>query len=242
MLSPAFFDDLGAASEGLANTTANVPASALVYNELHNRIISLDLPPETVLARAELAETFKVSQSPVREAITRLEQDGLVISYPQSKTLVTKIDEARIREDHFLRSSVECEVARRLAEQDDKGALQKARGILKMAEAVVDDVEQVDLFRKLDAAFHEALFAGVGQTQLNRHIRARCGHLGRIRSLDLPRKEKMASVLEQHTEILNAIETGVGDQAAKVMRDHLSHTIKRLLEIMDKYNELFIRI
>ncbi|HBN51408.1 MAG TPA: GntR family transcriptional regulator, partial [Thalassospira sp.] len=66
---------------------AHVPASALVYEELRSRIISLVLPPETTLVRAELADSFKVSQSPVREAIMRLEQDGLVASYPQSRTV-----------------------------------------------------------------------------------------------------------------------------------------------------------
>jgi len=100
--------------DNLSKTNAHVPASALVYREIRDRIISLHLPPGTTLARAELADRFKVSQSPVREAIMRLEQDGLVTSYPQSRTLVSPIDQERIREDHLLRSAVECEVVRQL--------------------------------------------------------------------------------------------------------------------------------
>ncbi len=59
-----------------ARANVHVPASALIYAEVRARIVSLELPPETTLSRAELAEAFNVSQSPVREAILRLEQDG----------------------------------------------------------------------------------------------------------------------------------------------------------------------
>ena len=151
--------------DGGMKTNAHVPASALVYEEVRNRIISLSLLPETTLVRAELAESFNVSQSPVREAIMRLEQDGLVVSYPQSRTVVTKIDVARIREEHFLRVAAECEVVRQLAEAKESAAVVKAKGIVKMQEALVGDIEQIDLFKQLDETFHAALFNGVSQSQ-----------------------------------------------------------------------------
>ena len=106
-------------ADDLVRSNAHVPASALVYSEIRLRIVSLQLPPETTLSRAELAEQFNVSQSPVREAMQRLEQDGLVASYPQSRTVVTRIDPSQISEEHFLRVAVECEVVRRLAESAD---------------------------------------------------------------------------------------------------------------------------
>ena len=67
-------------------------AAGRVYAKLRDSIISLDLPPDTVLSRATIAKEHDVSQSPVREAIQELEKEGLVVSYPQSKTLVTRID------------------------------------------------------------------------------------------------------------------------------------------------------
>lgn len=220
-------------------TSPHVPVSARVYSELRNRIISLELPPETMLVRAEIAEKFNVSQSPVREAILRLEHDGLVISYPQSRTLVTRIDIARIREEHFLRTAVECAVVRQLAEHSDPATIRRAKGILKMQDALIGDIEQIELFKQLDEAFHEALFAGVGQANLHRYITARCGNLARLRSLDLPRVGKMKSVLEGHHAVVAAVESGRADKAAATMRKHLSGTIERMSQIVEENRGLF---
>lgn len=219
--------------------SAHVPASALVYSEVRSRIVSLQLPPQTTLSRAELAEQFNVSQSPVREAILRLEQDGLVASYPQSRTEVTKIDVARIREEHFLRIATECEVVRQLSRLQPQTALAKAKGVIKMQEALVDDIEQAGLFRQLDEAFHAALFAGAGQSNLHAHVTARCGNLARVRSLDLPRAVKMVSVLKGHRAAIEMIEAGDGEAAARAMRGHLSGTMERLPEIIKENRSLF---
>jgi DNA-binding GntR family transcriptional regulator len=225
--------------DDLARVNAHVPASALVYSEVRSRIISLLLPPQTTLSRAELAEQFNVSQSPVREAILRLEQDGLVVSYPQSRTEVTKIDVVRIREEHFLRIATECEVVRQLSMLQPSAAMAKAKGFIKMQEALVDDVEQATMFRQLDEAFHAALFAGVGQSNLHAHVTARCGNLARVRSLDLPRAVKMESVLKGHKAAIEMIEAGDGEAAARAMREHLSGTMERLPEIIKENRPLF---
>lgn len=218
---------------------AHVPASALVYEEIRSRIIALALLPETTLVRAELAESFKVSQSPVREAIMRLEQDGLVVSYPQSRTVVTKIDVDRIREEHFLRVAAECEVVRQLSELKESAAVTKAKGILKMQEALVGDIEQIDLYKQLDDSFHAALFNGVNQSNLHLQISARSGHLGRVRTLDLPRAGKMVSVLEGHKAIIDAIQSGDGIAASAEMRKHLSGSMERLPQIIEENKALF---
>lgn len=226
-------------SDDPARTNPHVPASAKLYEEIRRRIVALELPPDTTLVRAELAERFNVSQSPVREAIQRLEQDGLVASYPQSRTVVTKIDIARIREEHFLRTAVECDVARQLAETGPAATVLKVKGLVKMQEALVDDIDQVQLFKQLDEAFHAALFAGVNQSSLHQHITARCGNLARLRSLDLPRVAKMASVLEGHRAVVAAIEAGDGEAAASAMRRHLSGSLERLPQIVDENPALF---
>ena len=69
-----------------------------VYEDLRKRIITLDLPPDTTLSRSELTDTYEVSQTPIREAMQLLKQEGLVRIYPQSKTVVTRIDVPQIYE------------------------------------------------------------------------------------------------------------------------------------------------
>jgi DNA-binding GntR family transcriptional regulator len=234
-----FNGDAAIAPLSIEPGSAHVPASARVYDDLRRKIVELELPPDTVLHRSQLAEGYNVSQSPVREAILRLEQDGLVRSKPQSRTVVTRINLARIHEEHFLRLAVECEVVRRLAETYDPATIAKAKGFLRMQAALVGDVDQADLFRQLDEAFHEALFAGVNQTNLHRHIRSKSGHLARVRTLDLPKEGKMQSVLEGHQEIVNAIITRDGNHAAATMRRHLSGTIERIADLHREFPDYF---
>lgn len=226
-------------TDGFHKISAQTHASTPVYEELRDRIISNAMPPGTTIVRSDLAALFNVSQSPVREAITRLERDGLVVSYPQSRTVVTKIDANRIRDEHFLRCAVECEVVRQLAINGDPKIITKAKGFMKMQGALVDDIEQVGLFKQLDEAFHDALFAGVNQLELSAHLGSRCGHLGRAISLDLPRVGKMSSVLEDHQAIINAIEDKNVEQSIQLMRIHLSGTMERLPQIVDENKELF---
>ncbi len=219
---------------------AHVPASSRVFEELRARIVTLKWPPGTILSRADLAEAFGVSQSPIREAIQRLEQVDLVVSYRQSRTEVTRINPARLRQEHFLRTGLECEVVNLLASQGAQADLLKAKGQLKMQEALVDDLSQIELFRQLDENFHRELFAAAGQEALHAHVVERSSQMARLRMLDLPRNRKLRSVLEGHRNVVDCIEAGDRHGAADAMRQHLSGTIERLPQIMEERREFFI--
>ncbi|WMS40952.1 GntR family transcriptional regulator [Acuticoccus sp. MNP-M23] len=215
-------------------------ASAGVYDDVRRRIIMMELPPGTTLDRSELAERYKVSQSPVREAMRRLEQDGLVQAFPQSRTVVTRIDVSRIEEEHFHRVALECEVVLRLAARGGAASLVTPSGLVRTQEALVGDVGQIDLFRQLDDAFHESLFGALDQLGLYRHIRSRAGQLARVRTLDLPSDGKMRAVLNAHLEILAALEAGDGEGARHAMRRHLSGTVERLPALRLEHPAFFI--
>jgi len=219
---------------------AHVPASSRVFDDLRNRIAALELPPGTTLSRIELAERYGVSQSPVREAILRLEQLGVVVSYRQSRTEVTKIDPASVREEHFLRTALECEVANFLAEKETLPTFIKAKGFIKIQEALVDDISQIELFNQMDQAFHRELFVAANQVALHELVVERSVNMSRLRMLDLPRNGKMKSVLDAHKAVIKAIESGNGADAAKAMRDHLSGTIDRMPEIIQENEQYFL--
>ncbi|MCA0872763.1 GntR family transcriptional regulator [Seohaeicola saemankumensis] len=198
------------------------------YDTLRQQIVSMSLPPGTVLSRPELAKRFGVSQTPIREALQKLEQDGLIRIFPQSRTLVRRIDIKQLYETHFLRVAVECEVIRRLALHPQEEALKRARAIVKMQEVLIGQLDQMDLFNEQDRNFHRTLFeaAGVGSTY--DLLAAQTGHLLRCQRLDLPKKGKMTDIVADHEAILEAIEAGNVEHATEAMRRHLSGTIKRV--------------
>jgi len=232
-------DRLAPAGVFLSNRQESAPAPQRVYDDLRERIVSLELPPGTTLSRTELAKRYEVSLTPIREAMQRLEQDGLIRIFPQSKTEVTRIDVAQLYEIHFLRVAVEVEVARRLADTPSSPQVKKARAILTMQQTLVGNMEEIGLFNELDEAFHQALFAGVGQLNLHAMLRAKAGHLTRVRRLDLPKEGKVRTIMRGHWAVLEAIEAGDPAAAQEAMRGHLAGTIKRIEELKEEFPGYF---
>src|SRR5215217_7354505 len=94
-------------------------AAPQVFERLREAIIHLDLSPGTTLSRATLATQFGVSSTPIRDALMRLEEEGLVDVFPQYATVVSRVDVGRAEQAHFLRQALELEIVRLLAEQHD---------------------------------------------------------------------------------------------------------------------------
>ncbi|MFC3170206.1 GntR family transcriptional regulator [Paracoccus fontiphilus] len=230
-----------AASLGLMETLAPGAGGTVqrVYESLRKRIITLDLPPDTTLTRTELTEHYGVSQTPIREALQLLRQEGLVMVFPQSKTVVTRIDVPQTYEAHFLRVALETEVCRRLATEGNEGVLTRAASIIRMQEAVADDPSQIAVFQELDELFHQTLFAGLGRTGLHQLVRERSGHLERIRRLHLPEKGKVLNILAGHRAIVAGIGSGDPQQAMAAIRDHLSQTVAKVEDLRREFPQYF---
>lgn len=226
------------ASDELAGPIQNGSAAGRVYAGLRARIVSLDLLPDTVLSRTGIAKEYSVSQSPVREAILKLEQEGLVISFPQSKTLVTKINVAHARETQFLRLSIELEVVKTLIELQDPDLLLPASRVLRMQKMAGEDSD-ISEFSALDRLFHLSLYQAVGVASLWHMISGRSGHIDRLRTLNLPDPGKISAVLNSHEGILSAIAKHDSQEVEAQTREHLSGTLASLPAIINAYPEYF---
>ena len=226
------------ASNELTGPVLHGSAAGRVYAKLREFIIALDLPPDTVLSRALIAKEHDVSQSPVREAILELEKEGLVVSYPQSKTLVTRIDVDHARETQFLRVGVELEVAKTLARAHNPDALLPSQRILRMQKMAGED-RDIPEFNALDRLFHLSLFQAAGVPSLWHLIAGRSGHIDRLRRLNLPDPGKMTDVLVAHERILAAIAKGDVQDVETQVRVHLSGTLASVPAIMKLHPEYF---
>lgn len=210
-----------------------------VYQDLRERILSFDLPPGTGLSRNDLAASYHVSQAPIREALQALEEDGLVVIIPQSRTLVSQIDVVQLHESQFLRVAVECEVVRRLAMGGHHDTIGRARSILRMQSTLEGQLDQMDMFNDLDRSFHATLFDGAGMSRVNEMVRRKMGHLARCQRLELPIRGKMATILAQHTKIIETLEAGDPISAMDAMREHLSGTISRVDKLRLEHPDYF---
>lgn len=205
-----------------------------IHEILKNRILSVELVPGAILSRASLQLEFGVSQTPVRDALMRLQEEGLVDVYPQYATVVARIDIAHARQAQFLRLSIELEAIRRLTEETPAETADVLHAILIRQEAVASP-QTYDVFDELDRAFHHALYERAGIMALWSTVRRQSVNLDRLRRLNLPMPGKMQTVVEDHREIVDAVRNGNAQLATAALRKHLSGT----LSIIDLISEKF---
>ena len=210
-----------------------------VYEILRDRIIKLDLKPHQVLSRTDLAEEFGVSQTPVREALLKLEVIGLVDVYPQSRTEVSPINAVKIREVQFMRRALETEVCMKLVEVLNDSGAAELTAILNHQEAIIKDDTKMGLFMQLDKNFHSKLFELVGQTNLNELVQEHSVHLDRMRMLQLHLRGKRKSILSEHRKILSAVMSQDKMRVMDAVRDHLTSKSQTMSTLMANFPEYF---
>ncbi|NML31689.1 GntR family transcriptional regulator [Paraburkholderia antibiotica] len=218
------------ASSAVTRLDRSRHAAPQVFERLREMILSLELTPGTVLSRTELASRYGLSQTPVRDALMKLGEEGLVDIYPQHATVVSQINVTSALQAHFLRRSIELEVVRTLAEQRDAALIAQLRAsIAKQTELL--DLKNYEQFSLLDQAFHRQMYEAAAVPQLWDLVRRLSGHIDRLRRLHLPVEGKTAAVVRDHTEIVEAIASGDVAAAQVALRKHLSGTLNQIDQI-----------
>jgi GntR family transcriptional regulator, rspAB operon transcriptional repressor len=221
--------------DGLTPFGRRPSAGDFAFARLRQAIIGLALPPGAPISRAQLAERLGISQTPVREALTRLQDEGLVEVVPSASTRVAHIDLDHARQAHFLRMAVEVEMVRRLAEAPPAGLPPLVAAHLEEQRRLIGQ----DGFAAADDAFHATLYEAAGIAALWNVVRSRGGHLDRLRRLNLPSPGKMELVVAQHGELVAAIQGGDAARAEAALRQHFSGIFARIPQVRAQYPDYF---
>lgn len=223
---------------GRATRPASLTAAAAIYAELRDEIIALRLLPGAPLAEKDLTEWFGVSRTPVREALIRLSEEGLVDVRPQSGTSVARIPLGAIPEAVIVRQALEgamVELAAARGPGADVAPL--ARMIERQAAfAAIDDREG---FHEADEAFHEGIASQAGHPGVWRVVKQAKAQIDRCRRLTLPVPGRMNQVIAEHRVILDAIRRGDIPAARGSMRTHLSAVLPDAELISREHPEYF---
>lgn len=209
-----------------------------VYQSLREAILSLALPPGTVLKKGALCEQLGVSRSPVSEAIARLSQEGLVDVIPQSATRVSSFSMEEIREACFLREALETTAAEKVALQRTEEQLTRLTRNVRLQQLLVEDGD-FSGFYTADEEFHELImeftgFPGVSLVAGNVSLQ-----LKRARMLLLPEEGRPAGAVKEHQQVLDAIRAGDPAAAQAAMKAHLRQLIPRLEPLERLHPEYF---
>ena len=214
-------------------------AAPQVLERLREAILGLELVPGTVLARQALAEQFGISQTPIREALLRLNEEGLVDVFPQHATMVSRIDLTAARQAHFLRRAIELELVRELAERPPTGLVVRLEQQVAL-QAALAKAQQYTEFVAADHAFHRLMYVAAGMEPLWELVARNSGHVDRLRRLHLPTAGKTASILRDHRAITAGIAAGDALAAQEALRTHLSGTLSAVDEIRRQFPDYVV--
>ncbi len=193
--------------------------SDLVYGIVKRRIILNELTPETVLTELGLAHEIGCSQGPIREALLRLQEDGLVVRSGR-RTIVTRLTAEEADEMLALRRRIETRGALKAALQADGQALDDLRGLLSaMMEAAADG----DEYRVIEADkdFHLALFRLSGLDALGQ-ILARCiMHSNRYKLWAPEHRRPLIETARRHDVLYERLAAGDGSGLAAALGSHI---------------------
>ncbi|WP_201861881.1 GntR family transcriptional regulator [Microvirga soli] len=209
-------------------------AAPQVFEYLREAILALTLAPGTVLNRLTLQKEFGLSSTPIRDALLKLQEEGLVEIFPQHATVVSPIDLTLAHQAHFLRRSLELEIVRTLALTPDQRLIARLHGFLAQQQALME-AEDFEVFAAADQDFHQHLYEAAQMQELWVLVRSRSGHIDRLRRLHLPTPGKAQNIVHHHRLIVQAIADGKPEEAQKHLREHLSGTLSHIDEIKAKY-------
>ncbi|MDS9466725.1 GntR family transcriptional regulator [Paracoccus sp. MBLB3053] len=221
------------------SSTNDLPAAVQMHNVLRSRIISGDLVPGTRLSEQEIADQYKLSRQPVREAFIRLAGEGLLEVRPQRGTFVSRIDMDWVLGTRFIRESVEADIARFAARLAQPQQIVTLREILERQAAIPQG--DAKALVSVDQEFHYALAAIAGQTQAWTHLQGLKVHLDRVRHLVSAVTPKDI-MLDQHRAVVEAIADGDPDRAEAAMRLHLRRVFGDLPAIMQLSPQYFDKV
>jgi DNA-binding GntR family transcriptional regulator len=189
------------------------------YARLLERIVSLDMPPGSVVNEARLREELKIGRTPIREALQRLARENLVRSIPHRGTFVTDVnitDLARITE---VRVVLEGHAARLAAEKltaSDREALTESVELLRRRPLV----DQRDLMH-LDQRIHRAIYRSAHNPFLEATLERYFNLSLRLWYLVLDRQVGLREAVDEHIDLLQAVLAGDGELAETIMRKHV---------------------
>ncbi len=208
------------------------PTGELVYRSLKRRIVLNELRPGMVLTELGLARELDCSQASVREALLRLQEDGLVLRAGRRGTSVTPLDPEEAQEILALRRRIEVRAAPRAARAVDAAAL---AGIEALLEEMREAARAGDAWALIEAdtEFHLAIFRLSGLRALEQ-ILVRCILHSHRQKLWEPRHRRpLAATAERHVILLEHLSARDGEGLARALGRHID-TIVDVEEASDR--------
>ena len=202
------------------NVNEYLPLRDVVFNTLRQAIITGEFAPGERLMEISLANRLGVSRTPVREAIRKLELEGLVIMIPRKGAQVARITEKNLRDVIEIRTVLEEFAAVLACERIDQSGLHDLRQAHEDLIRSVENGDILDIVDK-DETFHDTIFRATNNDRLISIINNLREQFYRYRMEYVKDIRQRSNLVEEHRELLDAISSRDSIKAKELMKTHL---------------------
>lgn len=200
--------------------------------EIRRRILSGEIPDGTPVRQDALAEDFGTSRIPIREALSRLEAEGLVASFPHRGYVVTALSREEIKELFELRAMLEPELIKAAIPNMTRQDFSAAEAILSQYTSDLDN-NDVHSWGELNTQYHLALYNASGRKKTIEIVRGLLVNTDRYTRLVITLDNGVENAKEDHGGLLDLCRKGAVNQAVALTRDHIQRAEAGLIAMLD---------
>lgn len=205
------------------------PLRDVVFENLREAILEGKLRPGQRLMEVQLAEQLGVSRTPVREAIRKLELEGLVVMLPRKGAYVANMSLKDVIDVLEVRASLEGLSASLAAERITPEDIERLKKISEEFNKSTLESDIETLLKK-DVEFHECIFRATNNKKLHQLINSLWEQVYRFRVTYISDYDSSKSIIEEHQNILNAIVSGDSELAKKYATEHIEKAEQFMIE------------
>ncbi len=208
------------------------------HSKLKDAILGNEMPAGSQAMEPELALHYGVSRATIREALIRLESEGLIEIVPRRGARVLPVVADDMREIYQLLISLESDAAYELA---TRGLVEQEIDVLTLANSsMVQALEKEDLAAWADAddAFHRGILDIHGNKRLGKIVTSLMNQAHRARLVTRKFRPLPTKSIEEHSQILDAIRNREADAARDLFKAHRKKSAQEILEILEKLPQL----
>lgn len=191
-----------------------------IYQDLWQKIINFDLFPGSRVTETELALEYRTSRTPIREALKRLEVEGLVNVRPKQGCYVREVDIDAISEYYTMRVALESMTVELAIENMDDDELRELAATWHPRNAKKHHKDP-DFIKRFEESFHIDIAKGSGNTVLLQYLEDVNNRIRPIRALGFPDKQSVRDTYEEHYEIITLIQQRNLAAARQAMVEHI---------------------
>lgn len=204
------------------NMNEYLPLRDVVFNTLRQAILKGELEPGERLMEIQLADRLGVSRTPIREAIRKLELEGLVLMIPRKGAEVAKISEKSLRDVLEIRRSLDelaIELAIQRMTEEDLLKLEEAQEAFRKAVSSSDAMT----IAECDEHYHDVIYNATGNSRLVQILNNLREQMYRYRLEYIKDSDKRQILVVEHEQILKAIQGHRVNEAKIAIREHIDN-------------------